>query len=74
MRYIFCHGSNALRSFSRKRSIARGLPLQDKIEKTLIEVSFPAFFSHRNFDDVLSIRYLKCQPFLTEAWSSCSGV
>ena len=48
--------------------------LQDKIEKTLIEVSFPAFFSLRNFDDVLSIRYLKCQPFLTEAWSSCNGV
>ena len=63
--------SNALRSFSRLRSIALGLPLQDKIEKTLIEISCPVL---RNFDDVLRIRYLQCQPFLAEAWSSCSGV
>ena len=46
------------------------LPLQDKIEKTLIEVSFPAFSVLRNFDDVLRIRYLKCQPLLAEAWPS----
>ena len=46
------------------------LQLQDKIEKTLIEVSFPAFSVLRNFDDVLRICYLKCQPFLAEAWPS----
>ena len=52
-----------------------GLPLLDKIVKTLIEVSFLLLFSVlRNFDDVLRIRYLKCQPFLAEAWPSCSGV
>ena len=43
--------------------------------KTLIEVSLPVLFSVlRNFDDVLHIRYLNCQPFLVEAWPTWSGV
>ena len=74
MQYIFFHGSNALRSYSRLRSIILGLPFQAKIEKKLLELILPVFFSSPNYDDVLHIRYLKCQPFLIEAWPSCNGV
>ena len=49
--------------------------------KTLIEVSLPVFSVLRNFDDVLRLRDLKCQPFLAGAWptrvefsSLCLGV
>ena len=47
----------------------------------LIEESLPVFFILRNFDDVLHLRDLKCQPFLAGAWptsvefsSPCLGV
>ena len=45
MRYIFCHESNALRSFSGWRSIVLDYHCKLKFVKTLIEVSLPVFFS-----------------------------
>ena len=45
-----------------------------KSRKRWLKYHFRHFAVLRNFDDVLRIRYLKCQLFLAEAWPSCSGV
>ena len=45
-----------------------------KSRKNSLKYHFGRFSILRNFDNVLRIRYLKCQPFLAEARPSCSGV
>ena len=45
-----------------------------KSRKRRLKYHFQRFSVLHNFDDVLRKRYLKCQPFLAEAWPSCSGV
>ena len=45
-----------------------------KSRKRLLKYHFRRFSVLRNFDDVVRIRYLKCQPFFAEAWPSYRGV